>query len=44
VTGDDSGTLANAALALAYFGEDIGAMMGKLNSQLFPLMRAKTVC
>ena len=26
VAGDDAGTLANAALALAYFGEDIGAM------------------
>jgi hypothetical protein len=27
VAGDDPGTLANAALALSYFGEDIGAMM-----------------
>jgi adenylate cyclase len=27
VAGDDPGTLANAAHALAYFGEDIGAMM-----------------
>jgi len=27
VAGDDPGTLANAALALAYYGEDIGAMM-----------------
>ena len=27
VADDDPGTLANAALALAYFGEDIGAMM-----------------
>ncbi len=27
VAGDDPGTLANAALALAGFGEDIGAMM-----------------
>jgi adenylate cyclase len=27
VAGDDPGILANAALALAYFGEDIGAMM-----------------
>jgi adenylate cyclase len=27
VAGDDPGVLANAALALAYFGEDIGAMM-----------------
>jgi TolB-like protein len=26
--GNDPGTLANAALALAYFGEDIGAMIG----------------
>jgi adenylate cyclase len=26
LAGDDAGTLANAALALAYFGEDIGAM------------------
>jgi hypothetical protein len=28
VAGDDPGILANAAFALAYFGEDIGAMMG----------------
>jgi len=28
VGGDDPGILANAALALAYFGEDIGAMVG----------------
>jgi TolB-like protein len=27
VAGDDTGVLANAAYALAYFGEDIGAMM-----------------
>jgi len=27
VAGDDAGVLANTALALAYFGEDIGAMM-----------------
>src|ERR1700732_152310 len=27
VAGDDPGILANAALALAYFGEDIGAMV-----------------
>src|SRR6266851_1914360 len=27
VAGDDPGILANAAMALAYFGEDIGAMM-----------------
>jgi TolB-like protein len=27
LAGDDPGTLVNAALALAYFGEDIGAMM-----------------
>jgi TolB-like protein len=27
VAGDDPGTLVNAALALAYFGDDIGAMM-----------------
>jgi adenylate cyclase len=27
VAGDDPGILANAALALAYFGEDIGAMI-----------------
>ena len=27
VAGDDAGILTNAALALAYFGEDIGAMM-----------------
>ena len=28
VAGDDPGILANAAFALAYFGEDIGAMIG----------------
>ena len=27
VAGEDPGVLANAAYALAYFGEDIGAMM-----------------
>jgi TolB-like protein len=27
VAGDDPGTLANAAMALAYFGEDVGAML-----------------
>jgi len=27
VAGDDPGTLANAALAMAYYGEDIGTMM-----------------
>ena len=27
MAGDDPGVLANAAYALAYFGEDIGAMM-----------------
>ena len=27
VAGDDPGVFANAALALAFFGEDIGAMM-----------------
>jgi TolB-like protein len=32
--GDDAGVLANAALALAYFGEDIGAMMGLVDRAL----------
>jgi len=32
--GDDPGTLANAALALAYFGEDIGAMTSLLDRAL----------
>jgi adenylate cyclase len=31
---DDPGTLVNAALALAYFGEDIGAMMGLVDRSL----------
>ena len=31
---DDPGTLANAALALAYFGEDIGAMMALVDRAL----------
>jgi adenylate cyclase len=34
VAGDDPGTLANAAFALAYFGEDIGAMMAFLDRAL----------
>ena len=34
VAGDDPGVLANAALALAYFGEDIGAMMGLVDRAL----------
>jgi tetratricopeptide (TPR) repeat protein len=34
VAGDDPGILANAALALAYFGEDIGAMMALLDRAL----------
>jgi tetratricopeptide (TPR) repeat protein len=34
VAGDDPGTLSNAALALAYFGEDIGAMMGIVDRAL----------
>jgi adenylate cyclase len=33
-TGDDPGVLANAALALAYFGEDIGAMMALVDRAL----------
>jgi adenylate cyclase len=32
--GDDPGTLANAALALAYFGEDIGAMIALVDRAL----------
>jgi adenylate cyclase len=34
VAGDDPGILANAALALAYFGEDIGAMTGLVDRAL----------
>jgi adenylate cyclase len=34
VAGDDPGTLANAALALAYFGEDIGAMIALVDRAL----------
>jgi adenylate cyclase len=34
VVGDDPGILANAALALAYFGEDIGAMIGLVDRAL----------
>jgi adenylate cyclase len=34
VAGDDPGVLANAALALAYFGEDISAMMGLVDRAL----------
>jgi len=34
VTEDDPGVLANAALALAYFGEDIGAMMALVDRAL----------
>jgi adenylate cyclase len=32
--GDDPGVLANAALALAYFGEDVGAMMALVDRAL----------
>jgi TolB-like protein len=34
VAGDDPGTLANAALALAYFGENIGAMIALVDRAL----------
>jgi adenylate cyclase len=34
VAGDDAGILANAAQALAYFGEDIGAMMALVDRAL----------
>jgi tetratricopeptide (TPR) repeat protein len=34
VAGDDPGILVNAALPLAYFGEDIGAMMGLVDRAL----------
>ncbi len=34
VAGDDSGVLVNAAQALAYFGEDIGAMMALVDRAL----------
>ena len=34
MVGDDPGILANAALALAYFGEDIGAMMALVDRAL----------
>ena len=34
MAGDDPGILANAALALAHFGEDIGAMMALVDRAL----------
>jgi tetratricopeptide (TPR) repeat protein len=34
VAGDDPGTLANAALVLSYFGEDIGTMMALVDRAL----------
>jgi adenylate cyclase len=34
VVGDDPGTLVNAAIALAYFGEDMGAMMALVDRAL----------
>ena len=34
VAGDDPGILVNAALPLAYFGEDIGAMMALVDRAL----------
>ena len=34
MAGDDPGVLANAAFALAYFGEDIGAMMALVDRAL----------
>ena len=34
VGGEDPGTLANAALVLAYFGEDIGAMLALIDRAL----------
>ena len=34
VAGDDPGTLANAALALGYFGEDIGSIMALIDRAL----------
>jgi hypothetical protein len=34
VAGDDPGVLANAALVLAYFGEDIGAMKALVDRAL----------
>ena len=34
MAGDDPGILANAAHALAYFGEDIGAMMALVDRAL----------
>ena len=34
VAGDDAGTLANAALALSYFGEDMGAMIALVDRAL----------
>ena len=34
VAGDDPGVLANAAYALAYFGEDIGTMMAFVDRAL----------
>ena len=34
MAGDDPGVLVNAALPLAYFGEDIGAMMALVDRAL----------
>jgi len=34
VAGDDPGIIANAAMALAYFGEDIGAMIALVDRAL----------
>jgi adenylate cyclase len=34
VAGDDPGTLVNAAITLAYFGEDLGAMMALVDRSL----------
>jgi hypothetical protein len=45
VAGDDPGTLANTALALAYFGENIGAMIALVDRALLlnPKFRARLV-
>src|SRR5438874_1893607 len=40
---NDPGVLANSALVLAYFGEDIGAMMGRLDEARAIVARLRTI-
>jgi TolB-like protein/class 3 adenylate cyclase len=44
VARDDPSTLANASLALAYFGEDIGAMADRSRAGAQPELCARLVC